>query len=177
MCGGGDLIPVEFAETVDSMRDALDMKAGIDAWQIVNGSSGGMRGLGSRIQPVTRSWESFTLRCSLPSGFETELDKRMRAVFRPSEGWLMPHWTVQAYVTAYGRDVDVFAVGVVDTRSLIHHVCECRETRGKCSQTRSNRSDGNKFIPVFWEHLAECGVPIKVWRPRPEPTEQLAMWG
>lgn len=79
----------------------LDMKAGIDAWQLVDNV--GARGIASRVQFDTKSWDTFTIRYIRASGAETEFAKRLRALDDAANGWASPHLTMPT-LTATERD-------------------------------------------------------------------------
>ncbi len=94
LVGGGEPVPGE-AQTGSELAQALDVPAGIDAWQIQNGY--GMRGWASRVQ-WGAAHNSFTVRVRSRSGVETECHKRLRALEPPQEGYLWPRLTVQVYL-------------------------------------------------------------------------------
>lgn len=111
-CRGGELVPVE-SVTSNDFASQLDMLSGIDAWQVAEGLAG-MRGIASRVQYGT-SYDSFTVRTTLPSGADTELQKRQAALADPDAGWLYPALTVQAYV----KDGTLLTAAMVRTKDLI----------------------------------------------------------
>lgn len=156
--GGGELLPVE-AVTTEQMRTDLDILAGIDAWHIVR-REGGIRGIASRVQADGNRWDTFTIRYKRATGSETEFDKRMRAIRQSHRGWMYPHLTVQAYLSA-DRET-LLSWGVVNTRELYLYVDrELLNDRNPGIQIRSNGQDGNQFIAVLWSRLRNAGIEVK----------------
>lgn len=158
MCGGGELRPVEAVESPEMERH-LDQLAGIDAWQICDGT--GMRGIASRVQrdKSNKAWDTFTIRYSRPTGAETEWTKRLRAVANIREGWLFPHLTVQAYISAdWSR---VLSAAVVRTCDLwLHNPEKCAKEKRGCS---INTKNPEHFLFSPWKHLTKSGVTVSVW--------------
>jgi hypothetical protein len=143
-CGGGEIIPVETILDAE-LAKALDIYAGIDAWQICPGL--GVRGIASRVQ-YGHCFETFTLRSKHTSGKATEIHKRYTAWINSDEGWLSPYFTVQAYLTAPGGEL--LDVGVIKTASLIEYI-----VNGYPAKTRTNSYDGNEFVFVAWKDIAQ----------------------
>lgn len=148
--GGGELIPVE------GLDDAalLDMFAGIDGWH-VQGNERRIRGLASRVQSAPHLYSSFTIRSRRVSGAETELAKRLAALYEPDKGWLFPAITVQGYAAA-----DEFvAAGCIYTRDLYTYIADGQE--GRDYEVKRNGQDGNEFYVVWWEDLRSDGVRLR----------------
>jgi len=171
--GGGDLIPVEAAST-RPMQAHLDRLAGIDAWQVCQ-EPAGMRGIASRVQPLRPGWpplgwQTFTIRYELARGGETEWAKRLRATDNPGAGWLYPHFTAQAYVSAdWGT---VVSCSCTPTESLIRHAANALKRGDQTRvQIRRNQEDGNSFLVVFWAPMVTDGLDIYVW---PNPAARRA---
>jgi hypothetical protein len=153
-CHGGELVPVE-AVTEGKMARALDTLAGIDAWQVVDGQ--GVRGIASRVQ-YGLAYDSFTIRVQRPSGAPTEMHKRLAALERPGEGWLLPALTCQAYLDSRGGTL--LSVGLVRTRALYRAVQEALR-RGAPLHVSPSRE---KFIALFWTELKESGMQVRFWK-------------
>ena len=143
---GGRLIIVETSTKID-MATALDVKAGIDAWHVLDGY--GVRGIASRVQicpPIYKPYNTFTVRKSRDSGTETEYTKRLRAI-RTNDGWLYPHLTVQAYVTSE-QEGQLLSFAVAQTKSLIEHI----ESLGNHAVTK--RTSNAEFYIVPFKDIA-----------------------
>jgi hypothetical protein len=119
-----DLFPVE--SVPGSGNDVVDLFAGVDQW-VLDGV--GLRGIASRVQypKGMNAFLSFTIRSRLPPGLPTELEKRLAALEHPSEGYVSPMFTVQAYVT-------------VPRTGELSYVCMAR-TKDIFEYVRENRSD------------------------------------
>jgi len=163
--GGGELVPAE-AVMDERMSKDFDMLAGIDAWQVCR--PGGIRGIASRVQKGKKAWNTFTIRYARTTGTETEYSKRMRAIEHSDMGWLLPHITVQAYVT---NELDrLLSCAVVRTKDLFCFAAESmREHDGKVYM-QENRYDGNAFIVAPWDVLAANDILVIV----KEPVEAMA---
>ena len=153
---GGGTIDVVESVTASGTAKKLDVLAGIDVWQYLDG---GMRGIASRVQwcgdRPHREWpfRTFTVRKSRPSGSPTEWQKRLEAVTQPASGLLYPHLTVQAYVRRRGQG-PVDAVGVVKTGDLVWHLVIVG------ARTRTAPS-GEVFYHVTWDELRSVkGVDV-----------------
>ena len=162
MIGGGTLDLVESHRQDDPMRAALDMQAGIDAWQHC-GRNGLMRGIASRVQRVMEPYPTFTTRQLRTTGTDTELVKRMRAVTDPEKGWLYPTLTVQAYERK--QTGILLAAAVTHTLPMYRAVLDdfTRPMRPRLVYTQRNSQDGNLFLVVPWELLKREAVPLLVW--------------
>lgn len=154
LVGGGRLVPVEDVTSPGFARE-LDLLAGIDAWQIINEQR--MRGLASRVQFGSTDWATFTVRTSLPSGQDTELQKRLTWL-RSTDGTLGPHLTCQAYVDN-GRLV---SAAIAETKHIIR-IANIGVPVGLARERRN--PDGNRFVAVEWTTLIDLGHPVWIWRP------------
>lgn len=139
---GGKLVHVELIARQDFAKD-LDVRAGIDAWHI---HDRGIRGLASRVQ-AGRAWDTFTVRRSRATGVATEYEKRCYAI-QAGEGWIYPHLTIQAYITAWdmGR---LLSVGVARTADLMRFIQAHEDT-----VTVRSAPDGNTFFVVPFDAVA-----------------------
>lgn len=165
-CGGGELMPVE-SVTAGQFAQALDVRAGIDAWQIH--TSHGIRGIASRVQWGDRDWGTFTVRYSRSSGATTEYEKR-RAAIASGAGWLFPYLTIQAYVEKPAREGALLSAAVCRTADLIRYIEETHdpdlpvnERNEHGAWLRPNHVDGNLFWVCEWNVMAEYGYHIKKW--------------
>lgn len=150
----GRLEPVE-AATARDMAQALDVLAGIDAWQMLD-AKGVMRGIASRIQWGPESWNTFTIRLDRNNGSKTEYAKRLTAWEEPDAGWLLPHITVQAYLTEPRRGGRLIRAGIVRTRDLLKFSVE-----HKCPQPRRNGEDGVLFNWYRWSAIRQAGYRVR----------------
>ncbi len=154
LVGGGQLVPVE-AQTGSELAQALDVLAGIDAWQIHDGR--GMRGLASRVQ-WGKAHNSFTVRVRSCTGVQTEYHKRLLAMENPQEGYLWPHLTVQAYLDQPGGTL--LSVAVIRTDKLFAKaklLVDNRE-RLRLEERRDlfgfkSNNDGTEFLYMKWLYL------------------------
>lgn len=147
---GGDLLLMEGRPDVELAR-LLDMKAGIDGWQI---HPQGMRGIASRVQ-VGRAWDTFTIRLSRDSGAATEFSKRRDAI--SSGRWVYPAVTVQAYLG--GWDGPVLSVGVALTKDIIAFI--------EAGLHEVRRTSNASFAVASWAAMRRAGYRVKVLRPVP----------
>lgn len=160
-CDGGELMPVE-AEANEGLKNDLDVLAGIDGFQMVR-ESGRMRGIASRIQSMekaktNRPYNSFTLRLERASGTKTEVEKRLEAIAGKDRGWLFPHLTVQAYVSAW--DGDLLSAAVVKTEDLFAYLKVWRH-----EVKTQYAPDGNKFLACYWSCMRRRGVRVAIVEP------------
>jgi hypothetical protein len=164
--GGGDLRSVE-ATTTEQFADELDTLSGIDGWQIMRDLRV-MRGLASRVQ-WGRDYRSFTVRCARASGAETEFAKRLNAIRDRSEGYLFPHWTIQAYLDERGGRL--LSAAAVPTERLIEQIERLRSW-GRLENASDSRyglrtdESGTGFYYVSWEYLLHTALAdaVIVWQ-------------
>jgi hypothetical protein len=143
--------PVETITTAEFTRE-LDLSAGVDYWLVRHQ---GIHGMASRVQYKHR-YDTFTIRKSLPSGKETELQKRMRFVY--GEGWIGPYYTCQAYVRRCPTGYELVSAAIARTRDIIGAI-----TQG-LSFDPGPAPGGNRFEAVRWDVLRDLGAPIAIWR-------------
>ena len=153
LVNGGVIRPVE-AVAERNFKDELDLLAGIDAWQILDGPSA-IRGIASRVQwGVSRA--SFTIRTKVASGRETEFHKRLRAIQNIEEGHLFPHLTVQAYLDQ--RKGRLLAAAAVRTKDLVEIASVLVERRAHLHPRPDlygfiTNEDGTEFLYMKWVYL------------------------
>ena len=157
-CGGGTLIPVEVAQE-SHLATALDVLAGVDSWRVVGG---GVQGIASRVQ-YGHVYRTFTVRESRPSGADTELAKRVRAILNPKEHYLFPAFTVQAYVERR-RTGQLLYVCMVRTEELFRFILDSSDSLTR----RRNAADGSVFIVVECDRLRAAGADVFEAAPKSE---------
>jgi len=150
----GTLVHVE-AATRPEMKHLVqqfDQLAGIDAWVIEQQT--GIRGLASRIQvcPSGKPFDTFTIRLSRDSGAKTEYAKRKEAI---EQGWLYPHLTMQAYITARNGG-ELLSYGVAKTIDIFNLIAEVEAEMVKYPRWQSNRAyirrtNNASFWAVTWD--------------------------
>ncbi len=168
--GEGRILSNEEIGNLD-LRQAMDVLAGLDAWQLQD-KQGRMRSIASRVQ-YKENYRSFTVRTRRASGSTTELSKRLEA-FRQPGGWLFPALTVQAYLLTPGGAL--LGVGVVQTPDLFtyieSHPAELREEkvnhedcRRGCKGPGSPGARCAWFVFYKWAELQLNGVDVRTIPP------------
>jgi hypothetical protein len=167
--GGGTIVPVETIEAADgSMRFALDVYSGIDAFHLVDQGSL-VRGIASRCQPYGSNWRTHTIRRELWNGGETEWHKRCRALEGRGDGWLLPHLWVQAYL----RDEEFLGAAVCRTADLFAFARSRDDaapvlTRHDPTIVYKRRvQGGNTMLVVPWQCMEAAGFENTVVDPPP----------
>lgn len=150
----GDYIPVEGGD--DPALAVIDQVAGIDGW-FVSGSAK-LQGIAHRVQYADEPWESFTIRARLPSGGPTELEKRLEALRNAEEHFVVPMYTVQAYVEKKRVGRLLMAL-MVKTHDLFEFIIENPEL----VQRRINPEDGTEFLVVWAQDLVKAGYEVRIW--------------
>ena len=156
--GGGRLYPVEMDQHDREIAAALDVMAGIDAWQLCD-DAGQMRGLASRVQWCdVKPYDTFTVRWRRGSGVATEVDKRLAALHDPG-GWLSPALTIQAYLREHDRAF--LSAGIIRTVDLFLWIEQggARDIKEKWNTDRSST-----FKPIPWRQLVADGVRVGIVR-------------
>lgn len=151
--GGGSIRPVE-AVSDSNFKDELDLLAGIDAWQVQCNPSA-IRGIASRVQ-WGEAHDSFTVRTRLPSGKETEFQKRHRAILSIDNGHLFPHLTIQAYLDVRGGNL--LSAATIRTVDLIRAAFLLVENKDRLNFRPDfygfiSNSDGTEFLYMKWCYL------------------------
>lgn len=144
--GGGELLQMENVMDSNFAR-LLDMKAGIDGWQ-VHGE--GMRGIASRIQQGSKAWNTFTVRMARDSGAMTEYTKRVIAI--ETGKYIYPYLTIQAYVKTWAGPV--LSVGLAKTFDIIEFIKNGFHT--------TNRTTNAEFAICPWDEMAKRGFKVRV---------------
>lgn len=134
---------------------ALDA-AGID-W--LYHSPDGLIGISQRTQTIRRGlqpYNTFTVRVSRVSGYDTEWQKLVKAV-SSNTPVLMSYVTIQSF---FSEDESLLSSGVIKTRDLITSLLA-----GPPMRYYTNPQDGTKFVAPSWESLQSNGCPVKIWTP------------
>lgn len=155
------------SRTKDELRNDLDARAGIDAYQRWPVA---MRGIASRVQSDGINHRTFTIRESRPSGVSTEYQKRLQVIKRRDEGFLYPYWTVQAYMSEVGGDL--LSVAVAKTVELYQFI-EQQESGGRKLPRNVAKNGGQTFIYVGWAYyrIYNPGSFLYIYSPS-EPREE-----
>lgn len=160
---GGEFAAVE-STTATGLCHSLDVLAGIDGWQLLP-AKGVMRGVACRVQHGPLCYSTFTIRYRRTSGARTEYDKRLEAIDRAAEGWLVPGLTIQAYVSDDGHTL--WAACAVETVPLLRYAKRwLGQGRIDRLYEKPNGADGNRFLVIPWRGLEQEGVRLWRW---PEP--------
>lgn len=146
LVGGGELLKMENV-TDSKFAKLLDMKAGIDGWQI---RDNGMIGIASRIQVGNKAWNTFTIRMKRDSGATTEYEKRLMAVEYGK--YVYPYFTIQAYIKTWGGPI--MSVGISPTSEIISFI--------KNNFHRINRTTNAEFAVCPWDEMKNRGFKVKV---------------
>ncbi len=160
-CGGGALTPTE-AVTSTWMNRQLDTLGGIDAWQLLDDRHT-MRGIASRVQwikPGDPVWESFTIRATTRNGGPTEWQKRCAAISDNTRGWLIPHLTIQAYISTPRGAGSLLSAAVIRTTDLYEYAMPLWDR----ARSKPNPADGNRFKIFFWRDIERAGCRIRIAR-------------
>ena len=107
---------IRLNQNIQTLIQEFDTVSGFDL--IVN-SKKGKRAIANRVCWET-DWNTFTIRKSVASGYETEIDKRMRET---EEDYLSPHWTVQTYISQR-RTGNLMSMGICKTKDLMRYIKE-----------------------------------------------------
>jgi hypothetical protein len=149
----GRFVPVEDAATSPALS-VLDTVAGVDGW-LVSGTAK-LQGVASRVQYGDTSWDSFTVRARLRSGAPTELAKRLEALRDRDGHYVVPEFTVQAYVTRPRTGFLSLAL-LVRTEELYRFIHE----HPHALQRRHNPADGAEFVVVWAADLLDAGCTVR----------------
>ena len=151
--GNGDLLQMEGRPDTELGR-TLDMLAGIDGWHI---HGHGMRGIASRVQETSKSWDTFTVRMSRDSGAVTEFEKRKLAISESDRGWIYPALTVQAY--SLTRTGPVFSCGIAKTQDIIDFI------EMDLHEKPLKRTTNACFAVCSWEKMQFLGYDVRIIKP------------
>ena len=184
LCGGGTIAMVE-STVADGLASQMDVLAGIDAWQVID-RPGVIRGVASRVQwikamesisqdmfieVIYRPFDTFTIRYRRTNGSSTEYEKRMLAITRQDEGFVMPHLTVQAFISDGEREL--LSAAVMPTKRLFETAAAIVQSHGDGIPAYRPRSRGYglqkttnaSFIVIDWDYLQKLFVgQMAVWR-------------
>ncbi len=121
----------------------LDQIAGYDGLQVWRPV---MRGFALRVQ-WKKNYRTFTIREGRPSNARTEYDKRVEAIEHSDDGYMFPHWTIQAYMDHPGGDI--FSIGLAKTRELYPWIKQIELNGHKFKRDHPNNSE-ETFFSVPW---------------------------
>jgi hypothetical protein len=147
ICGGRAIV-MEGRPDAELAR-ILDMNAGIDCWQIMDG--GGLRGIACRVQKGEKVWGTFTVRKARATGAETEYAKRKKAIYSES-GQIYPHFTIQAY--SQTETGPIMAVAICRTKDLIDFIDP--------EKTQVKHTSNACFFVCEWAEMQRQGVDVRV---------------
>ena len=161
--GKGRLVSVETSPD-DPMKHALDVLAGIDAWQMFD-QNGAMRGIASRVQWVPdvlpRRWRTFTVRKDRLNGTRTEQEKMMYRFMHPDAAYTQSAVTIQAYVREPKRKGPLIAAAVIRTRDLCEYMCTHPPTiAGLVNKQERGRTV--IFDAYSWSDLQDAGYDVAI---------------
>jgi len=157
---GGKLVAGEAVN--ENIADLLDQEAGVDFYCVI--ADEGVVTIASRVQKE-KCWETHTVRYSTTSGYDTEIDKRLRQI---SNGLLYPMITVQSYVSledsidkrcTSGELINCAAVKSKPIYDYIEFTNKVDKPTGIDDMpangwyTRTNTQDGNVFAVIPWSIL------------------------
>lgn len=156
LVSGGILKPVEAANE-KVLKNELDILAGIDAWQLLTAPAT-VRGIASRVQ-WGNCYKTFTIRVGLPTGGETEFQKRRYAIENKNDGHLYPHITIQAFLEC--RKGRFLAAAAIKTEDLIKAAArlmgtDIQNTRSQSYGLRCS-PDKTTFLYMRWDYLIQAG--------------------
>jgi hypothetical protein len=132
---------------------ALDKYGGIDCLFVTD--DGQLQGIAHRVNWRPEPIENFTVTVSRPSGAPTEFDRRLQTFRRSDEHFVVPHYTVQAFVERR-RTGRLLLCMMVDTRDLFEFIV----ANPDYLDPRRNPYDGSTFIGIWTEDLRRAGVRV-----------------
>ena len=144
--GGGDLLQMENVKD-SNFAKILDIKAGIDGWQI---HRDGMQGIASRIQQGEKAWNTFTIRLARDSGAQTEYEKRRIAI--KTGMYIYPYLTIQAYVKTWKGPL--LSVGIAKTADIIEFI--------KRGLNTVRRTTNATFAVCVWQKIKVAGYRVAI---------------
>lgn len=154
----GEFTQIEVSVDKDFKKLARDFDrfSGIDIWQVEN--KNGITGIANRIQWVDRNrdWESFTIRAKIRSGYETEYQKRVRAL-KSNGKYIYPYITIQSYIEKPRRQGELISMGLGSTKDIFTMI-----DLGKC-EIKINPTDETEFYSVYWKAMKECSFKVIIW--------------
>lgn len=156
--GGGEILPMETEKDV-ALAKELDRRAGVDAWQLMDGQTG-MRAIASRVNWGT-DYRNFTVRYRYGGGTESEYFKRLYAIENPELGLAKPHLTIQAFVSERGGEL--LSAAAIPTEDLILQVKRLFD-RGVIESNQDNRyglrqgPDGTRFLYISWDYILSSEI-------------------
>lgn len=149
-----DRLKFEPVEGVTGRVSELLDYAGID-W-LWRGPNNELTAVSQRTQVVRRPFNTFSVRVSLLSGNDTEMQKTLKAL--NSKGRLLVSFvTMQSYLS---EDNQLLSSGRMKTRDLMEALVSAPPL-----PRIINSEDGTQFVAPKWNWLQSLGRPVKVWTP------------
>lgn len=157
---GGKLVAGEAVN--ENIADLLDQEAGVDFYCVI--ADEGVVTIASRVQKQ-KCWETHTVRYTTNSGYDTEIDKRLRQI---SNGLLYPMITIQSYVELSDKfnkrcvNGELRNCAGVKSKPIYDYIDFTEEVEAPNSvddmpangwYTRTNGEDGNTFAVIPWSVL------------------------
>lgn len=140
---------------IGDLENMLDVTAG---WDRLIVTRTGVKGVAVRIQDVRGGdapYNTFTVRCSRPSGVRTEWQKRIEGIVKED---VYPQLTMQGYVGD-----GFFSFAIVRTIALFRTLA--KRQRADSLQTKSPREGDASFVFIAFEDLCKDGVTLRgCWR-------------
>jgi len=147
-------IEVSVDEDFKKLAHDFDRLSGIDIWQVEN--KNGIIGIANRIQWTNKDWASFTIRAKLKSGYETEYQKRVRAL-KSNGKYIYPYITIQSYIEEPRRQGKLISMGMGFTKDIFKMIDEGR------FEIKINPTDETEFYAVFWEEMIGYSFKVNIW--------------
>jgi hypothetical protein len=147
--GGGSLIRCEPPQDSDLKRQ-LDMKAGIDFWQVLDK---GMRGLSIRFN--YQDYRTFTLRYKTPYGGTTEVEKRF---FARDNKCTLPDLHIQL---VYVGDC-LKGLAWTDIKELLRFIEQekCFGGQNDLGYYLQEGKQGQFFYVIPWDNMSRLGYQV-----------------
>lgn len=158
--GGGEIKAVEGSD--NEILIMLDQSCGTDYFYKFDKTNSKYKyavvwGIGSRFQPVKRSWDTFTIRRTREdTGADTEYAKRKWAI---EHNGVYPYLTLHGYFDSDTGEIISFAIArTVDIWEFIAKgLAYIRETH--------TRTEGHStFFVIDWAKMLEQGYNIKIYK-------------
>ncbi len=140
-----------------SIANDLDMLDGFDIYQHWRT---GMRGIAGRAQRCEKPFRTFSIRTGRASGAETEYKKRLQAIRHKLEGMMYPYWTMHAYLTMDGSQVQ--AIGLAKTEELFTWIYQREKSGYPFMRIPAGRET---FLAVGWDLYRGSGCYFYEYSP------------
>lgn len=152
----GQIIPVE--GRVDPALVALDRYCGIDYLHV--NAKNEVKGIGTRVQSCSSSFDTFTIRHERASGVRTEFGKRKSDI---RQHGLFPVFTLQAFVSKR-QDLhappELLAFAIARTSDLMDLI---DQGLSSLEMTGPNQIGQAKFHVIGWSKVVASGVQVVIY--------------